>query len=65
MFRLYPANLTHTESTLKEQVLQEIKIKQHQEMQRTEIYATGEVQLQFCWQAIFFLSVCIFLRMLA
>jgi hypothetical protein len=45
MFRFYPANLTYRESTLKEQVLQEIKIKQHQEMHRTEIYATGEVHL--------------------
>jgi hypothetical protein len=43
MLRLYPANLTHSESTLKEQVLREIKIKQHQEMHKTEIYATGEV----------------------
>jgi len=33
-------------------------------MQRTEIYATGEVQLQFCSQLIFFLSICISLRML-
>jgi hypothetical protein len=65
MFRLYPPNLTYRESTLKEHVLQEIKIKQHQEMHRTEIYATGEVQLQFCSQVIFFLSVCIFLRALA
>jgi len=64
MFRLYPANLTRRESTPKEQALQEIKIKQHQEMQRTEIYATVEVQLQFRSQVTFFLSVRIFLRTL-
>lgn len=64
MFALYPANLTHTESTLKEQVLQEIETKQHEVTHRTEIYATGEVQLQFCSKVIFFLSACIFLRTL-